>query len=312
MQGEDAYPNWKDTCGPYSNSKTNDRGLRLLEFARYNNLMLANTLGLHKASRRWTWHSPNGEHHNQIDYILIKKRFQSSVNIGRTRSFPKADIGSDHDLVLMSFRLRLKKIKSSKYTRMKLNLDKLQDPVVAELFKTTLGGKITTLLLEVEAAVRSLKKGKAAGVDNIPAELLQAGGEAIIDVLTIICNKIWQSGRSTTEQIFNLRIICEKHLQHQQPLYHVFVDFKKAFDRVWHAALWATMRKYNISPNLVSIIQNLYDKATSAVLHNGAFGDWFRTMTGVRQGCLLSPLLFNIFLSASWLTPWKTMRDLSA
>ncbi|KAJ8388235.1 hypothetical protein AAFF_G00136060 [Aldrovandia affinis] len=55
-------------------SKTNDRGLRLLEFARYNNLMLANTLGLHKASRRWTWHSPNGEHHNQIDYILIKKR----------------------------------------------------------------------------------------------------------------------------------------------------------------------------------------------------------------------------------------------
>ncbi|KAJ8403273.1 hypothetical protein AAFF_G00354900 [Aldrovandia affinis] len=146
--GEDAYPNWKDTCGPYSNIKTNDRGLRLLEFARYNNLMLANTLGLHKASRRWTWHSPNGEHHNQIDYILIKKRFQSSVNIGRTRSFPKADIGSDHDLVLMSFRLRLKKIKSSKYTRMKLNLDKLQDPEVAELFKTTLGGKITTLLLE--------------------------------------------------------------------------------------------------------------------------------------------------------------------
>ncbi|KAJ8390535.1 hypothetical protein AAFF_G00103320 [Aldrovandia affinis] len=56
------------------------------------------------------------------------------------------------------------------------------------------------------------------------------------------------------------------------------------------------MRKYNISPNLVSIIQNLYNKATSAVLHNGAFGDWFRTMTGVRQGCLLSPLLFNIFL----------------
>ncbi|KAJ8396775.1 hypothetical protein AAFF_G00013740 [Aldrovandia affinis] len=146
--GEDAYPNWKDTCGPYSNIKTNDRGLRLLEFARYNNLMLANTLDLHKASRRWTWHSPNGEHHNQIDYILIKKRFQSSVNIGRTRSFPKADIGSDHDLVLMSFRLRLKKIKSSKYTRMKLNLDKLQDPEVAELFKTTLGGKITTLLLE--------------------------------------------------------------------------------------------------------------------------------------------------------------------
>ena len=51
-------------------------------------------------------------------------------------------------------------------------------------------------------------------------------------------------GRSTTEQIFNLRILCEKHLQHQQNLYHVFTDFKKAFDRVWHEALQATTRKY--------------------------------------------------------------------
>ena len=42
------------------------------------------------------------------------------------------------------------------------------------------------------------------------------------------------TGRNTTEHIFNLRIICEKYLQHQQDdLYHVFIDFKKAFDRVW-------------------------------------------------------------------------------
>ena len=40
------------------------------------------------------------------------------------------------------------------------------------------------------------------------------------------------AGKSTTEQIFNLRILCEKYLQHQQDLYHVFIDFKKAFDRV--------------------------------------------------------------------------------
>ena len=44
------------------------------------------------------------------------------------------------------------------------------------------------------------------------------------------------AGRSTTEQIFNLRILCEKYLQQRQDLYHVFIDFKKAFDRVWHAA----------------------------------------------------------------------------
>ena len=214
---------------------------------------------------------------------------------------------------------------------------------------------------EVEVAVKSLKKGKSAGVDNIPEELVQAGGEAMISALFTICNKVWQTGewpttwtqsliitlpkkgnlqlcqnyrtislishpskvmlkillnrlkpqaewiiaeeqagfragRSTTEQIFNLRIICERYLQHQQDLYHVFVDFKKEFDRVWHAALWATMNVYNINGSLIKLIQNLYNKAASAVYLNNSIGDWFRTTVGVRQGCLLSPTLFNLFL----------------
>ena len=42
----------------------------------------------------------------------------------------------------------------------------------------------------------------------------------------------FRAGRSTTEQIFNLQIFFEKYLQHQQDLYHVFIDFKRAFDRV--------------------------------------------------------------------------------
>ena len=59
----------------------------------------------------------------------------------------------------------------------------------------------------------------------------------------------FRAGSSTTEQIFNLRILSEKYLQHQQDLYHVFIDFKKAFDGVWQASLWTTMKKYNISTN---------------------------------------------------------------
>ena len=106
----------------------------------------------------------------------------------------------------------------------------------------------------------------------------------------------FRAGRSITEQIFNLRILCEKYLQHQQDLYHVFIDFEKAFDRVWHAALWAIMKKYIISTKLIRVIKNLYDKANSAVLFNSSIGDWFRTTVGGRQGCLLSPTLFNIFL----------------
>ena len=70
---------------------------------------------------------------------------------------------------------------------------------------------------------------------------------------------------------------------------------RQAFNRVWHAALWTTMKKYNISTNLIRVIKNLYDKATSAVLFSSSIGDWFRTTVGVRQGYLLSPTLFNIF-----------------
>ena len=64
----------------------------------------------------------------------------------------------------------------------------------------------------------------------------------------------FRAGRSITEQIFSIRNLCEKFLQHQQDLYHVFIDLKKAFDRVWYAALWATMKKYNISANLIRVI----------------------------------------------------------
>ena len=56
------------------------------------------------------------------------------------------------------------------------------------------------------------------------------------------------------------------------------------------------MKKYNISTNLIHVIKNLYNKATSAVLFNSSVGNWFRTTVGVRQVCLLSPILCNIFL----------------
>ena len=148
--------------------------------------------------------------------------------------------------------------------------------------------------LHKEVGAESQKKGKSAAVDNIPAELVQAGGEAAFTALLKICNKIWQTGEwstpwtksivislpkkgnlhqcqnyrtislvshpskvmlkvilnrlkpqaeeiiaeegagcrawsSTTEQIFSLRITCEKYLQYQQDLYHTSIDFKKAF-----------------------------------------------------------------------------------
>ena len=132
---------------PFPITKKNERGLRLLGFANFNDLVFANTFGYHKASRRWTWHSPNGQHHNQIDYILVRKRFRSGVNIARARSFPGADIGSDHDLLVMTFHLRLKRISKPLHTRLKFGLEKLKDPNVLEAFKTMRGGKSAPLTI---------------------------------------------------------------------------------------------------------------------------------------------------------------------
>ena len=56
------------------------------------------------------------------------------------------------------------------------------------------------------------------------------------------------------------------------------------------------MNKYNISTNLIQVIKDLYNKATSAVLFNSSMGDWFQITVWVRQGCLHSPTIFNIFL----------------
>ena len=104
----------------------------------------------------------------------------------------------------------------------------------------------------------------------------------------------FRAGRSTTEQILSLRILCEKYLQHQQNLYRVFMDFKKAFDRVWQSALWARMRKYNISANLVHTTEQLYDKSTSAVQMNG-------------EDVFCHPPSSTFFSNGSCLMPWKNM-----
>ena len=132
--GKDAQADWGEVCGPYCNVETNERGLRLLEFATFNNLVLTNTLGPPKPPRRWSWHSPDGKHHDQIHYILVKKRFRSGVNIHRTRIFPGADIGTDHDLVMMTFQVRLKKTRKPNQPRLRFDLEKLRDPDVACTF----------------------------------------------------------------------------------------------------------------------------------------------------------------------------------
>ena len=85
----------------------NEAGQRLIEFCQENALVIANTL-FHQPKRRlYTWTSPDGQHKNQIDYILCSQRWRSSLQSTKTRQ--GADCGSDHELLIAKFRLKLKK-----------------------------------------------------------------------------------------------------------------------------------------------------------------------------------------------------------
>ena len=90
--------------------------------------------------------------------------------------------------------------------------------------------------------------------------------------------------------------MTEKHLQHHHDLFRNFIDFKKEFDRVLHTGLRQVLRSFNVEEELVKAIQALYENSSSAVLLNSQLGEFFESTVGVRQGCLLSPILFNLFL----------------
>ena len=77
----------------------------------------------------------------------MRKHFQSGVNIARTQSFPGADTGSDHDLLMMTFHLRLKRISKPKHTRLKSDLEKLKDPNVLETFQAMIGRRFAPLTI---------------------------------------------------------------------------------------------------------------------------------------------------------------------
>ena len=92
----------------------------------------------------------------------------------------------------------------------------------------------------------------------------------------------FRKGKSTVEQIFNCRILMERHIESQKDLYHNCIDFKKAFDSVWHDGLWSSLQKYGINSNIISMIKALYCNSTSAVLINNIQGNTFKTTVGVR------------------------------
>ena len=118
--GTDAHNIWPNSIGRYGHGSTNSSGERLLEFAEKHKFVLANTL------------------YNQIDYILTPQRLNSSIITTSTRTYPGADIGSDHDLVLCYLKLKLCIRKRAITNRIRFDLDKLENATTVNDYKVKL------------------------------------------------------------------------------------------------------------------------------------------------------------------------------
>ena len=92
--------------GKFGLGVQNEAGQRLIEFCQEKTLVIAKTLFQQHKRRFYTWISPDGQHRNQIDYILCSQRWRSSIQSAKTRL--GADCGIDHELLIAKFRLKLK------------------------------------------------------------------------------------------------------------------------------------------------------------------------------------------------------------
>ena len=104
----------------------------------------------------------------------------------------------------------------------------------------------------------------------------------------------FRKGRGTRDQIANICWIMENAREFQKNIYFCFLDYVKAFDCVDHNKLWKILKEMGIPDHLTCLLRNMYagQEATVKPEHGT---DWFQIGKGVRQGCILSPCLFNLY-----------------
>ena len=217
---------------------------------------------------------------------------------------------------------------------------------------------------EVRAAVKKLKSNKAAGHDSITGDMIKAGQEILVPLLTkifnyifsskeypdewnrgiitpihkkgskfdpnnyrgitvnstvakvysmVLCNRLEQfvenhsimketqigfkKNSQTVDHVMVLQALTEKYMGKGEKLHACFIDYKKAYDSVWRKGLLYKLLKQNIRGLLYHQIKSMYDDVSMCVKQNGYVSDFFRSDRGVKQGDVLSPILFNLFIN---------------
>ena len=109
----------------------------------------------------------------------------------------------------------------------------------------------------------------------------------------------FREGRGCVDQIFVVRQICEKFLAKGRKVYFAFMDLEKAYDRIDREALWQVMSMVGVGGKLLGGLKSFYEDNRGCVKVGGEdVSDWFESKVGLRQGCVMSPWLFNIYMDA--------------
>ena len=124
----------------------------------------------------------------------------------------------------------------------------------------------------------------------------------------------WQFGfrraRDTTMATAIVKHLLDEARRTNTPLHLVFIDITKAYDSVDRATLWRTMELYGFGERLVSLLKALYQDEVQLNVE-GAYAGSFQSERGVRQGCILSPTLFNVMLDRAVESTWQMMQGVS-
>ena len=103
--------------------------------------------------------------------------------------------------------------------------------------------------------------------------------------------------RSTVDHLSTLTSIIENRKRQKKSTFVGFVDFRKAYDTINRALLWSKLESVGISGKMLTAIKSLYNNVKCSVWINGHMTDWFSVHSGLKQGCILSPLIFNLFVN---------------